>query len=141
MTTYTRFLTQVTPNLNSSTTHLSSNSSNAGASRPSTSNGPIAGGPATETSVAATDLASAIDDFLGDLEKKFRAVGDEIMVKRKLRFIVYHLPFERVVYLTFYFDRICSSFHLVHFVLCLPLSSEVRWQTLYISGFKLERPC
>jgi len=31
---------------------------------------------------AATKLAEAIDDFLGDLEKKFKNIGDEILTKR-----------------------------------------------------------
>lgn len=30
---------------------------------------------------AATKLADAIDDFLGDLEKKFKGISDEILTK------------------------------------------------------------
>ncbi|EXJ84478.1 hypothetical protein A1O3_05146, partial [Capronia epimyces CBS 606.96] len=33
---------------------------------------------------AATKLAEAIDDFLGDLEKKFKGISDEILTKREL---------------------------------------------------------
>ncbi|EXJ94189.1 hypothetical protein A1O1_02582 [Capronia coronata CBS 617.96] len=32
---------------------------------------------------AATKLAEAIDDFLGDLEKKFKGISDEILTKRE----------------------------------------------------------
>lgn len=32
---------------------------------------------------AASALAEAIDDFLGDLERKFKFVSDEILTKRK----------------------------------------------------------
>ena len=34
---------------------------------------------------ATTKLAEAIDDFLGDLEKKFKGISDEILTKRKFR--------------------------------------------------------
>lgn len=32
---------------------------------------------------ATSKLAEAIDDFLGDLEKKFKGISDEILTKRK----------------------------------------------------------
>lgn len=32
---------------------------------------------------AATKLADAIDDFLGELEKKFKGISDEILTKRE----------------------------------------------------------
>jgi hypothetical protein len=32
---------------------------------------------------ATTKLAEAIDDFLGDLDKKFRGISDEILTKRE----------------------------------------------------------
>ncbi|KIW86011.1 hypothetical protein Z517_01405 [Fonsecaea pedrosoi CBS 271.37] len=51
------------------------------------SNGPpgSGGGGATDNlhspNEAATKLAEAIDDFLGDLEKKFKGISDEILTK------------------------------------------------------------
>lgn len=36
---------------------------------------------ASEPNEAATKLAEAIDDFLGDLEKKFKGISDEILTK------------------------------------------------------------
>jgi hypothetical protein len=35
------------------------------------------------TNDASSALAEAIDDFLGDLERKFRTVSDEILTKRE----------------------------------------------------------
>src|SRR3954451_6854888 len=35
------------------------------------------------TNDASSVLAEAIDDFLGDLERKFKAVSDEILTKRE----------------------------------------------------------
>jgi len=37
---------------------------------------------------AATKLAEAIDDFLGDLEKKFKGISDEILTKCEWIFFV-----------------------------------------------------
>jgi hypothetical protein len=37
----------------------------------------------TSPNDAATKLAEAIDDFLGDLEKKFKGISDEILTKRE----------------------------------------------------------
>jgi heat shock factor-binding protein 1 len=40
----------------------------------------LTGATANETSAdASTKLAEAIDDFLGDLEKKFKGISDEIL--------------------------------------------------------------
>lgn len=35
------------------------------------------------TTDAAAKLAEAIDDFLGDLEKKFKGISDEVLNKRE----------------------------------------------------------
>lgn len=35
------------------------------------------------TNEAAGRLAEAIDDFLGDIEKKFKGISDEILTKRE----------------------------------------------------------
>jgi hypothetical protein len=40
---------------------------------------------------AASALAEAIDDFLGDLERKFKTVSDEILTRRKI--------IERIIYM------------------------------------------
>ncbi|KAJ9652534.1 hypothetical protein H2198_008209 [Neophaeococcomyces mojaviensis] len=40
---------------------------------------------AAPPSEASTKLAEAIDDFLGDVEKKFKNISDEILSKRELR--------------------------------------------------------
>lgn len=39
------------------------------------------GSEGTDANEAATKLAEAIDDFLGDLEKKFKGISDEILTK------------------------------------------------------------
>ncbi|KEF53111.1 uncharacterized protein A1O9_11019 [Exophiala aquamarina CBS 119918] len=41
------------------------------------------GSEATGANEAATKLAEAIDDFLGDLQKKFQGISDEILTKRE----------------------------------------------------------
>jgi len=40
-------------------------------------------GAGANANEAATKLAEAIDDFLGDLEKKFKGISDEILTKRE----------------------------------------------------------
>ncbi|KAJ4570178.1 hypothetical protein HRR86_006107 [Exophiala dermatitidis] len=48
-----------------------------GPEQPASPSNPDAAGP----NDAATKLAEAIDDFLGDLEKKFKGISDEILTK------------------------------------------------------------
>ena len=48
----------------------------SGTAKPSTTSSDLAG-----PNDAATKLAEAIDDFLGDLEKKFKGISDEILTK------------------------------------------------------------
>ena len=42
---------------------------------------PQSAAAAESSSDPSTNLAEAIDDFLGDLEKKFRGISDEILTK------------------------------------------------------------
>jgi BMFP domain-containing protein YqiC len=42
---------------------------------------PHADGEASSDADAQTKLAEAIDDFLGDLEKKFKGISDEILTR------------------------------------------------------------
>jgi len=46
----------------------------------STTQNATAAAPPTE---AATALSDAIDDFLGDVERKFKTISDEILTKRE----------------------------------------------------------
>lgn len=48
-----------------------------GPEQPASPSNPDVAGP----NDAATKLAEAIDDFLGDLEKKFKGISDEILTK------------------------------------------------------------
>ncbi|KAL2438574.1 hypothetical protein ABEF95_012344 [Exophiala dermatitidis] len=50
-----------------------------GSEQPASQSNPDVAGP----NDAATKLAEAIDDFLGDLEKKFKGISDEILTKRE----------------------------------------------------------
>jgi hypothetical protein len=47
------------------------------------------------TNDASSALAEAIDDFLGDLERKFKTVSDEILTKRES---IYPLDVGRVLF-------------------------------------------
>ncbi|KAJ4631485.1 hypothetical protein HRR88_001032 [Exophiala dermatitidis] len=53
-----------------------------GPEQPASPSNPDAAGP----NDAATKFAEAIDDFLGDLEKKFKGISDEILTKREFAF-------------------------------------------------------
>ncbi|EHY52656.1 hypothetical protein ABEF92_004162 [Exophiala dermatitidis] len=53
-----------------------------GPEQPASPSNPDVAGP----NDAATKLAEAIDDFLGDLEKKFKGISDEILTKREFAF-------------------------------------------------------
>ena len=55
-------------------------------SRPRTATSTSTTAPPTE---AATKLSDAIDDFLGDVEKKFKNISDEILTKRTYIHTVY----------------------------------------------------
>ncbi|KAK5083795.1 hypothetical protein LTS08_003997 [Lithohypha guttulata] len=50
-------------------------------SRPQTATSASASVAAAPPSEAAAKLAEAIDDFLGDVEKKFKSISDEILTK------------------------------------------------------------
>ncbi|KAK5060053.1 hypothetical protein LTR84_009937 [Exophiala bonariae] len=65
-----------TPNPPLTTTNTASTIRGPNSSRPN-ADATTGSGP----NEAATKLAEAIDDFLGDLEKKFKGISDEILTK------------------------------------------------------------
>jgi len=78
--------TPPTPSASSPPLNTNAVNANAPSGTPMTSHSPSlpldpGAGPPAGPNDATSKLAEAIDDFLGDLEKKFKVVSDEILTK------------------------------------------------------------
>ena len=80
----TLFTSQTTPSLSSAATSARPASQSAAITAPNGASSTSVADESTDaTSAAATELSTAIDEFLGDLDKKFKGIGDEILGKCK----------------------------------------------------------
>lgn len=86
----TLFTSQTTPSLSSAARSATPASQSAATTAPNGASSTSVNDDSTDaTTAAATELSTAIDEFLGDLDKKFRSIGDEILGKCKSYFFTF----------------------------------------------------